>query len=243
VQALPDNIARDYARAIISALPRIPIEILRSAFRDDARADAADDPKDVLRDIEGIKVAYFRKVTDTKIRKGAKKAAERTEAFNKSAVGRQVKTVIGINPLLAAKENYLPTVIDAFVTENVALIKTVGERYFSQIETTVKEAHASGRRASDVAKDLQERYKVADFNARRIARDQIGKLNGRLTEERQGALGITHYIWRTSKDERVRESHEEKEGEIFAWKDPPPDTGHPGEDIQCRCRAEPVITV
>lgn len=48
----------------------------------------------------------------------------------------------------------------------------------------------------------------------------------------------THYIWRTSGDDKVRPSHAANNGKIFAW-DNPPETGHPGEDYNCRCRAEP----
>lgn len=48
----------------------------------------------------------------------------------------------------------------------------------------------------------------------------------------------THYIWRSSGDSRVRSSHAVNNGKIFAW-DNPPETGHPGEDYGCRCRAEP----
>ncbi|MEG6507839.1 phage minor head protein [Methyloligella sp. 2.7D] len=52
----------------------------------------------------------------------------------------------------------------------------------------------------------------------------------------------THYIWRTRRDDRVRPSHRENEGKVFAWDDPPP-TGHPGEAYGCRCWAEPYIPV
>ncbi len=46
----------------------------------------------------------------------------------------------------------------------------------------------------------------------------------------------THYIWRTAGDDKVRPSHAANEGKIIAW-DKPPDTGHPGEDFNCRCKA------
>lgn len=36
----------------------------------------------------------------------------------------------------------------------------------------------------------------------------------------------------------MRDSHQENNGKIFAWDNPPP-TGHPGEDYGCRCKAEP----
>ncbi len=51
----------------------------------------------------------------------------------------------------------------------------------------------------------------------------------------------THYIWRTQRDGRVRPSHQENDGKIFAWDEPPP-TGHPGEDYGCRCWAEPYTS-
>jgi SPP1 gp7 family putative phage head morphogenesis protein len=48
----------------------------------------------------------------------------------------------------------------------------------------------------------------------------------------------THYIWRTRGDNKVRASHTANNGKLFAWDNPPP-TGHPGEDYNCRCIAEP----
>ncbi len=47
-----------------------------------------------------------------------------------------------------------------------------------------------------------------------------------------------YYIWRTKKDDKVRGAHAEREGEIFNWH-VPPEGGHPGEDYNCRCWAEP----
>lgn len=47
-----------------------------------------------------------------------------------------------------------------------------------------------------------------------------------------------YYVWHTVGDDRVRSSHEERDGKIFAWDDAP-EGGHPGEDYNCRCTAEP----
>lgn len=47
------------------------------------------------------------------------------------------------------------------------------------------------------------------------------------------------YIWHTQGDDKVRSSHAANNGKIFAW-NKKPDTGHPGEDYNCRCWAEPV---
>ena len=46
------------------------------------------------------------------------------------------------------------------------------------------------------------------------------------------------YVWRTQEDDRVRHSHAERHGQIFARTDPPRG-GHPGTEPGCRCWAEP----
>lgn len=45
------------------------------------------------------------------------------------------------------------------------------------------------------------------------------------------------YIWRTAGDNKVRASHAANNGKVFA-REIPPDTGNPGEAINCRCTAE-----
>ena len=38
----------------------------------------------------------------------------------------------------------------------------------------------------------------------------------------------------------VHGNHWEREGQEFRW-DQPPEDGHPGQPIECRCSAEPII--
>ena len=46
-----------------------------------------------------------------------------------------------------------------------------------------------------------------------------------------------YYIWRTKGDEKVRASHEEREGKVYN-RNLPPDGGNPGEEHNCRCWEE-----
>lgn len=50
----------------------------------------------------------------------------------------------------------------------------------------------------------------------------------------------THYIWRTKLDGRVRSEHAANDGKLFSWNERPV-TGHPGEEYNCRCIAEPYV--
>jgi len=62
---------------------------------------------------------------------------------------------------------------------------------------------------------------------------KTSKLNSSLNQQRSQNLGVEEYVWRTAGDERVRDSHKSENGKTFGWDDPPKDTGHPGQDIQC----------
>lgn len=131
-----------------------------------------------------------------------------------------------------------------FVAENVALIKSIDERYFGEIERIMLDATDKGLRSSVVAKTLTERFDVSKSRARLIARDQIGKLVGQLTVKRQQAAGVEQAKWSTSLDERVRKSHRAAEGKVFNLDEGLSINGNmvlPGEEIQCRCSSIPIV--
>lgn len=50
--------------------------------------------------------------------------------------------------------------------------------------------------------------------------------------ERQLNLGISHYKWQTSGDERTCSACAANDGRVFSWENPPI-TGHPGEGMCC----------
>lgn len=70
-----------------------------------------------------------------------------------------------------------------------------------------------------------------------ITRQFDAKLNAR----RQQALGVSHYIWRSQDDNRVRGTHASRDDQTFSWDERLPG-GFPGEDFGCRCIAEPIIS-
>ena len=128
------------------------------------------------------------------------------------------------------------------VEENVKLIKSIPEQHLSKIQDAIERGLQSGDDAyslKDVIKRIDDIDDQTKRRAKLIARDQLQKLTGNLNQARQRAVGIRGYIWRTSADERVRESHRDNDGKRFQWDKAPSGTGHPGEDINCRCVAEP----
>jgi len=181
---------------------------------------------------------FFAEFTNKKLADLARSFADRTSVFQRQQLSRQFAQTLGIDVVMA--EPWLVPRLRAWATQNASLIKSVPQRYFAEIESRTLEGLRTGERAEDIAKTYAERYGVSESRAMLIARDQIGKLTGQLNKVRQQALGVESFTWRTVGDERVREEHEELEGRMFKWNDPPGE-GIPGEPINCRCTAEPNI--
>ena len=130
--------------------------------------------------------------------------------------------------------------LEQLTTANVQLIKSIHSQYLDKIQAAVMQAQVKGTLTKDLAKQIQEIGGVTEKRAKLIARDQSAKINASLTRARHEEMGIKQYIWSTSGDERVRDSHAENDGKIFSYDDPPP-TGHPGDEINCRCVAIPYF--
>lgn len=173
----------------------------------------------------------------------------RAEALKLSEVNRRQLTRILSNALgvpVFFQDGWAAPEIVTWINTNVSLIKSVKDQHLGDVRSMVTSSIRSGRTVQNVMRDIRDRYanELADKPRNRaelLARDQIGKFYGNANQLRQRELGIERYVWRGVLDQRERDSHREKEGNIYRWDDPPSDTGHPGEDFQCRCIAEPYL--
>jgi SPP1 gp7 family putative phage head morphogenesis protein len=166
------------------------------------------------------------------------KAALKTQAFSFKKYNTPVGNAVGFNAALTEQE--IGAIAKSWVSENVALIKNTNARQVSQIETAVLRAVRSGQTSGKLTKELSKIYGKTNRHIKFIADDQISKLVGQLDMAKQTAAGFDGYYWRTMQDKRVRPAHAAREGKYFRW-DSPPDDGHPGQPIGCRCIADPAI--
>jgi SPP1 gp7 family putative phage head morphogenesis protein len=159
-------------------------------------------------------------------------------------LGIHVEELIGIDVAPTVAER---AALTAWAKEGTDLISTVGQEIVAGLDAEIMDAARRGLLTKDLRKIVSQRLGIGARHAQFIARDQIAKLNSKITESTQKAAGIESYKWRSSRDQRTRERHRELDGTIHRWDDPPvvdPKTGrrdHPGEDYQCRCVAIPVV--
>jgi SPP1 gp7 family putative phage head morphogenesis protein len=172
----------------------------------------------------------------------ARRLAIAVATANGGQVDKAFRDVLGVDLLRA--EPWLANEMRLFVDSQVQLIEAAGQRYFDDVSAQVFDGARQGLTAGEISDRLQERFGVAERRAAFIARNQVAQFNGQLTKLRQTQAGVSRYTWRTSRDERVRATHRVMEGKVCDWDSPPTVGGspaHPGEQINCRCWAEPVM--
>jgi uncharacterized protein with gpF-like domain len=133
----------------------------------------------------------------------------------------------------------------ATVNENVALIKSIGQQHFTQVEGYVMRAVQAGSDLGTLAKELEAGYGITKRRAQNIARSQNFMANSTMVKVRQRELGITKAKWlhsaggKTPRPEHVAFSgklYDVEKGAFLEGK-----WTWPGREPNCRCVSISVI--
>lgn len=236
-----DKTLRAYVSQIEKAMEE-EIPAMEDLAKDNGvKMDSYESDLTALLDKIGAKVD--KNVSEAALKKRIQSMYKLVNDFNDKEFHKAIKEAVGISDFFI-NEKWQQMYKAVWIQDNLSLIKSIKQRTLENIRYDLGELIATAQNKQLRAAQLTEMIQnITDQNYKRahlIARDQIGKLNGRLTQLRQQSAGIKRYKWSTSRDERVRPAHAEREGKIFEWDNPPFD-GNPGYPIQCRCVAIPVI--
>lgn len=178
------------------------------------------------------------------------KTAEEAMEFGNKEFSRILDKGIHVNlPTSAPWWNDMKA---SWVEDNYTLITSNAKNYVSKINTLTEQAIVNGMSPGQLKKEiLSATESLSDKHCKLLARDQMGKLNGQITQAQMEEIGLDMYVWSTAFDDRVRDSHAVMEGILCRWDDasvcsydggktwvPRPSNAvqlHPGQDIQCRC--------
>lgn len=149
---------------------------------------------------------------------------------------------------LRAEIQQAPTgmLLHALQDQQIELITSLPKVASQRVHALTEQALIDSRRASDIAKDILQTGEVTKARATLIARTEVSRAQSNLTQARAMYAGSPGYIWRTSKDLDVRDTHQKMEGVYVPWDKPPKtdknlDPYHAGCGPNCRCWAEPVL--
>jgi SPP1 gp7 family putative phage head morphogenesis protein len=137
--------------------------------------------------------------------------------------------------------------VDGIVAENVNLIKSIPEKYFTQVQTITLQSITRGRDLQYMTEELQKQFGITRRRAENIAIDQNNKATAELSRVRQQSLGITKGIWiHSGGGSHPRPKHVKAHGQEFDLDKglPVGDNGEyvlPGQEIHCGCSWKPVL--
>lgn len=180
------------------------------------------------------------------------KTADEAMDFEAKDFGEDLEKAIHVNVPTSAE--WWDDMKASWIEDNYTLITSNAKNYISKINTLTEQAIVNGLSVSRLKDEIQKAtFGLTESHCKLLARDQIGKLTGQITEAQMQEIGLDLYVWATSIDDRVRESHSAMEGLLCRWDDANVcsyDNGktwverpsnavrlHPGQDIQCRCSA------
>ncbi len=181
------------------------------------------------------------------------------QAARESMQGRRVYTMLRneLSGPTGAK-------VQEIISRNSLLIQSLPNDVSLDVTRYIAQQAEQGYRSKEIQSELRfmpsiesVRERVKELNEARIAliaRTETSKASTALTRARSDDLGLDWYIWRTSKDTRVRESHRHMDRVLINWNDPPsPETlagikshlgyYHAGDAPNDRCYPEPILDI
>lgn len=242
-QPLIASIVRRFATRIETFNRREFDGVLRSVYGSDTPPSAIRATLQASQTGTPIEAAFRRTLEQSGMAQGqiqqlASKAFPADGTINRVAFRESMRQTLGVD--IITGDQKIEAAMRVWEAENIALIKSIPQQALSRLQGQITEAVRTGQTLKQITDKIRDEFGVTDNRAQLIARDQVGKLNGQLTQQRQVDQGIDEYAWRGVLDQRERPEHVAREGKIFKWTEPPAD-GHPGQPIRCRCTAEPVL--
>lgn len=140
-------------------------------------------------------------------------------------------------------------VMQVLMYDQVELIKSIPLEAAKRVHDWTLAGIEDATRSREVAAEILRSNDVAASRATLIARTEVARTASKLTESRARFVGSEGYIWRTSGDSDVRESHRKMNGVFVRWDENGGEgahlsdgtTCHAGTIYNCRCYPEPVI--
>ena len=178
------------------------------------------------------------------------KTADEAMEFGNKEFAKMLDKGIHVN--LPTSASWWNDMKSSWAEDNYTLITSNAKNYVSKINTLTEQAIVNGMSPKKLKEEIYKATEgLTQKHCKLIARDQMGKLNGQITQAQMEEIGLDMYIWSTAFDDRVRDSHAAMEGLLCRWDDASVcsyDGGktwvdrpsaavqlHPGQDIQCRC--------
>lgn len=153
---------------------------------------------------------------------------------------------MGLDPAGLLKRDGMKYNINALVLETTQWAKKLRDETLEMYTANTLRAMTNGDSIDSIIDQFGVMAGKRRDHARFTARNQVGNFNSIMNKTRAKKLGIEKAVWLTSNDERVRPSHQARQGKEFDLSEglySSVDGKYllPGTDYRCRCGYRMVI--
>lgn len=159
---------------------------------------------------------------------------------------QSVAKKMGIDPTTLLKRDGMTYDFNALVIETTRWATKLRDETLEMYTANTLRAMTQGASIDSILEQYDELVEKRKNHAQFTARNQISNFNSIMNKTRAQKLGIKKAIWITSKDERVRHSHQARNGKEFdlekgLYSSTDGKWLLPGTDYQCRCNYRMII--
>lgn len=193
-----------------------------------------------------VRRKLLRQFDDKRIEQLVGKVLNKANRHNRAELYAKVEKRIGLSTKELTATEGLMANINALTLETAQWVKKLRDDTLEMYTANSLHAMTTGSSLEQIMQQFDGLVEKRKNHAKFTARNQITNFNSIATKIRAQNLGITRARWITSRDERVRDSHVDRDGKEFDL-----DKGLysskdkkwllPGVDYQCRCDYELII--
>jgi hypothetical protein len=175
--------------------------------------------------------------------------AAQAERWHRNRWSSAVLAGTGIDPQTMLGPSDVSETVQAFVSRNVQLVRSVSDTTRAAVADIVLRGYATRTPLRTVAKEMAGAVDMSRKRALRISVDQNTKLSGRLDRARQEQAGITQFAYQHGAPMHPRKWHAARNGKVYDWEtlhqvdgpDQIDPTDAPSVPPFCTCRTRAVI--
>ncbi|MCV0420077.1 MAG: minor capsid protein [Microbacterium sp.] len=193
-----------------------------------------------------VKRKLLKQFDDDRIEAEMRRQLGRLDKKSRDVFYSRIAAKVGIDVKdLIAREG-LKSTTNALMLETAQWVKALRDESLEKFTNNTLFAMTQGESLDTIVGQFSEVVSERKNHARFLARNQVQNYNSVTTKIRAQNLGITKAIWLTAGDERVRPSHEVRDGKEFdlaegLYSSTDGQYLLPGIDYNCRCTYELII--
>lgn len=135
------------------------------------------------------------------------------EAAAKSGRGKEIREA-----LKRDMSGNIGMTVQQQIYNNAELIKSIPQDVAVKVNEKILKETMNGTRSTDIVDYIKSMVTdISENKAKLIARTETSKTSVAITKAKSKECGINFYIWETSSDQRVRDSHRHMQGVVCSF--------------------------